>query len=110
MTTSNATAIRSAFVARLMSALEGEDLGFITSNCFNLPVVAEDGEEGWVEITVKVPKEDDGYDKREEYRLKCETKAEKAAEAAKKKAAKVAADKAKREAKAAEKAVKEKEG
>lgn len=61
-----------------------EDCGMIASNSFNFPI-CEDGEEGWVEIVVKVPKEaddgDDGYAKREAYELKC---AERAAKQAKK--------------------------
>ena len=69
----------------------------ITSNSFNFPVVVE-GEEGWVEVVVKVPKEygDEGYDKREEYSLKLATNAEKAKAKAEAKAKKIAKDKAKR--------------
>lgn len=70
-----------------------EDCGMIASNSFNFPI-CEDGEEGWVEIVVKIPKDaddgDDGYAKREEYELKC---AERATKQAKKEA-----EKAKKEA------------
>lgn len=107
MKLANANAIR----ARIIRALDdyfdkcGEDVGMIASNSFNFPVVAEDGEEGWVEIVVKVPKgtkdeEYDGYGRREQYELDLKEKAEKKAEAEKKKAAKIAKDKARREKKA----------
>ena len=66
-----ANSIREQYVQKLMSLLSDEDLGMIASNSFNFPIVA-DGEESWVEIVVKIPKEDDGYDKREEYSMKVE--------------------------------------
>ena len=70
-----------------------EDCGMIASNSFNFPI-CENGEEGWVEVVVKIPKDtddgDDGYAKREEYNLKC---AERATKQAKKDA-----EKAKKEA------------
>lgn len=107
MKLANANEIR----ARIIRALDdyfdkcGEDVGAIASNTLNFPVVAEDGEEGWVEIVVKVPKgtkdeEYDGYGRREQYELDLKEKAEKKAEAEKKKAAKIAKDKARREKKA----------
>ena len=107
MKLANANAIR----ARIIRALDdyfdkcGEDVGMIASNSFNFPIVAEDGEEGWVEVVVKVPKgtkdeEYDGYGRREQYELDLKEKAEKKAEAEKKKAAKIAKDKARREKKA----------
>lgn len=81
-----------------------EDCGMIASNSFNFPI-CEDGEEGWVEIVVKIPKEsddgDDGYAKRDEYDLKCAHKAEKEKAKAEAKAKKIAKDKALREAKKA---------
>lgn len=107
MKLSNSNAIRANLIKSLMEQFNaaGEDVGQIASNIFNFPVVAEDGEEGWVEITVKVPKgtkdeEYDGYGRREQYGLDCEEKAAKKAE--KEKAA--AEKKAKAEAKKAEKA------
>lgn len=77
-----------------------EDCGMIASNSFNFPVV-EDGEEGWVEIVVKVTKDDgdDGYMKRDEYRLKCEEKEAKAKASAEAKAKKIERDKKMREEK-----------
>lgn len=105
MKLTNANSIRTKYLEALMVALDNEDVGQIASNSFNFPVVAEDGDEGWVEIVIKIPKEngDEGFDKREEYRLKCEAKAEKAKAKAEAKAKKIARDKAMREAKAKEK-------
>lgn len=101
MKLANANAIRTKYLEMLMKAFDNEDIGQIASNSFNFPVVAEDGEEGWVEIVVKIPKEDgdEGFGKREDYRIKCEEKAEKARVNAEKKAKKIAKDKAEREAK-----------
>lgn len=109
MKTAIANAIRSKYLDIIIKALlVNEDVDMIASNAINLPFVTEEGEEGWVEITVKVPKEsgDDGYDKREEYRLKCAEREAKAKEKAEAKARKIERDKAEREAR---KAAKEKE-
>ena len=100
MKLANANAIRASVVENLfvhMSDYCGEDCGMITSNSFNFPVVV-DGEEGWVEVVVKVPKDDgdDGYGKREEYSLKLAANAERAKAKAEAKAKKIAKDKAKR--------------
>lgn len=104
MKLANANSIRKEYVEFLLEKFSDEDVGMIASNSFNFPIVAEDGEEGWVEIVVKVSKEggDDGYLKREEYTIKERLKAEKKALAAKKKAEKIAADKERRAAKALE--------
>ena len=106
MKLANANAVRASYVENLLYHLRDycqEDCGMIASNAFNFPVVV-DGEEGWVEVVVKVPKgtkdeEYDGYGRREQYELDCKEKAEKKAEAEKKKAAKIAKDKARREKK-----------
>lgn len=76
----------------------GEDCGMIASNSFNFPIVVE-GEEGWVEVTIKVTKDggDDGYAKRDEYRMKCEERETKAKERAEAKAKKIERDKKARE-------------
>lgn len=100
MKLSNANAIRARIVRNLFDQFSNtEDCGFIASNSFNFPVV-EDGEEGWVEIVVKVTKDDgdDGYGKREEYEMKCSEREEKAKISAEKKAKKIAKDEAKRKA------------
>lgn len=95
----NANAIRTKIVADLFEHMSnaGEDCGLIASNSFNFPVVV-DGEEGWVEVVVKVPKEDgdEGFGKREEYSLKLAANAERAKAKAEAKAKKIAKDKAKR--------------
>lgn len=95
--------IRTEITAEIMNAFaeSGDDCGMIASNMFNFPIV-KDGEEGWVEIVVKVPKgtkdeEYDGYARREEYEMKMKEKATKKAESEKKKAEKIAKDKARRE-------------
>lgn len=104
MKLSNANVIRSRVVKAVMAYFveANEDCGMIASNSFNFPIVAEDGEEGWVEVVVKVPKgtkdeEYDGYGRREQYEIDLKEKAEKKAKAEKKKAEKIAKDKAKRE-------------
>lgn len=102
----NANAIREKYIRILFDALTysdyQEDCGMIASNSFNFPIVTNDGEEGWVEVVVKVPKgtkdeEYDGYGRREQYELDCKEKAEKKANAEKKKSEKIAKDKARRE-------------
>ena len=98
MKTTTANIIRERYLSAIMSSFTDEDIGRIASNSFNFPIV-EDGEEGWVEIVVKVPKEtgDEGYGKREEYALKIKEKEEKAKASAEAKAKKIAKDKARRE-------------
>jgi len=104
MKLANANAVRVSYVENLFNHLQdycGEDCGMIASNAFNFPVVV-DGEEGWVEIVVKVPKgtkdeEYDGYGRREQYELDCKEKAEKKKKAEANKAKKIERDKARRE-------------
>lgn len=105
MKLANANAIRASIIENLFTHLKDyceEDCGMIASNSFNFPVVAADGEEGWVEIVVKVPKgtkdeEYDGYARRQQYDLDLKEKAEKKAKADEAKAKKIAKDKARRE-------------
>lgn len=104
MKLANANAIRARIVRALGIYFDqvGEDVDLIASNTLNFPVVAEDGEEGWVEVVVKVPKgtkdeEYDGYGRRKQYELELQEKAEKKAKADEAKAKKIAKDKAKRE-------------
>lgn len=93
-----ANAIREHYVLAVRSLFDEEDCGMIASNAFNFPIVHE-GEEGWVEVVVKVPKYDgdEGYALREEYELKCKERVEKAKAQAEAKAKKIAKDKARRE-------------
>ena len=105
MKLSIANSARSRYISSIMEYLtaQGEDVALVTSNSCNLPIV-EDGEEGVLEVVVKVVKKD--YDEcmqeREDYKAKCADKATKATEREKAAAEK----KAKAEAKAAEKAAK----
>lgn len=103
-----ANSVRSRYINAIMAYLaeQGEDVALVTSNSCNLPIV-EDGEEGVLEVVVKVVKKD--YDEcmqeRADYVAKVAENAEKKAERAR-----IAAEKkAKAEAKAAEKAKKEAE-
>lgn len=98
MKLANANKIRAKVLEAIMAYFveADEDCRQIASNSFNFPVV-EDGEEGWVEIVVKIPKEDEGYEKREEFQMKIKEKEEKAKAQAEAKAKKIAKDKARRE-------------
>lgn len=108
MNKTNADVVRARYISAIMSYFSDEDCGMTASNSFNFPIT-ENGEEGWVEITVKIPKEDgdDGYMKRDAYSMKCEEKEAKAKERAEAKARKIERDKANREAKRKEKEEKE---
>ena len=99
-----ANAVREHYIKAVRSLFNEEDCGMTTSNSFNFPIVWE-GEEGWVEVIVKVPKYDgdEGYALREEYEMKVRKRAEKAKAQAEFKAKKIAKDKAHREAKEKEK-------
>lgn len=104
MKLANANVIRARIVRALGIYFDqvGEDVALIASNTLNFPIVAEDGEEGWVEVVVKVPKgtkdeEYDGYGRRQQYELELQEKAEKKAKADEAKAKKIAKDKARRE-------------
>ena len=102
-----ANAIRARYINQIMDFLtdQGEDVALVTSNSCNLPIV-EDGEEGVLEIVVKVVKKpfDECMQEREDYQMKLQEQAERKAEREREAAAK----KAKAEAKAAAK--KEKAG
>ena len=105
MKLANANRTRSIYINEIMAYLAslGEDVALIASNACNLPIV-EDGEEGVLEVVVKVVKKeyDECMQEREDYKAKCAEAEEKKAERAKAAAEK----KAKAEAKAAEKAAK----
>ena len=80
--------VRAQYVEKIFQFMEslGEDVGMIESNSFNFPVVL-DGEEGFVEVVVKVPKDrgDDNYMKRDTYADKVRERKERAEKAAAKK-------------------------
>lgn len=98
-----ANSARARYIAQIMEFLtaQGEDVGMVASNSCNLPIV-EDGEEGVLEVVVKVVKKeyDECMQERADYQMKLQEQAEKKAEREK-----VAAEKkAKAEAKKKEKA------
>ena len=101
-----ANSVRSRYINAIMAYLadQGEDVALVTSNTCNLPIV-EDGEEGVLEVVVKVVKKeyDECMQEREDYIAKC---AEQVAKRAERERA-AAEKKAKADAKAAEKAKKE---
>lgn len=101
MKTANANKFRARAIEAIMAYFveANEDCGMIASNSFNFPIVAEDGEEGWIEVVVKIPKEDDGYEKREEYDMKTKERAEKRKAQAEAKAKKIERDRKAREEK-----------
>ena len=105
MKLANANRTRSIYINEIMAYLasQGEDVALVSSNTCNLPVV-EDGEEGVIEVVVKVVKKD--YDEcmqeRADYIAKGAEQAEKKAErekAAAEKKAKAEAKKKEKEAK-----------
>ena len=101
MNTANANKFRAKAIEAIMAYFveANEDCGMIASNSFNFPIVAEDGDEGWIEVVVKIPKEDDGYEKREEYDMKTKERAEKRKAQAEAKAKKIEHDRKAREEK-----------
>jgi hypothetical protein len=103
MKLANANRTRSIYINEIMAYLasQGEDVALVTSNTCNLPIV-EDGEEGVLEIVVKVVKKpyDECMQEREDYQMKLQEQAERKAEREREAAAK----KAKAAAKAKEKA------
>ena len=109
MKTANANKFRAKAIEAIMAYFveANEDCGMIASNSFNFPIVAEDGEEGWIEVVVKIPKEDDGYEKREEYEMKTKERAEKKKAQAEAKAKKIERDRKAREEKKKAKAARE---
>lgn len=77
----NANEVRSHYIDLIKNFLtnEGEDVALIASNSINLPILI-DGAERSIEVTVKVPKLDETYEKREEYELTLKRNEEKRVE------------------------------
>ena len=102
-----ANAVRARYINQIMEFLtaQGEDVALVTSNTCNLPIV-EDGEEGVLEVVVKVVKKeyDECMQERDDYIAKCAEKAERDEERKRDAAAKKAKAEAKAAAKAKEKA------
>ena len=107
--------IRQRLMRDAKTLFEGLDFEVLITGTQELciPIVDEEGEEGYVVLTFKIPKGDrdgnpyDGYAVAEDFAMKQKAKAEKAKTQAEAKAKKIALDKARREAKA--KAKKEEE-
>lgn len=101
MKLANANKVREQAIRELFEFYGGveNDCGMITSNKFNMPIVTEDGEEGWLEITATVTKDsgDDGYLKRQAYQITLAEKEARAKANAEKKAKKIASDNKRRE-------------
>ena len=103
--------VRNSYVEKLIAFLsEEEEVLRVASNKIAFPVVDREGNEDFVEITVKIPtgankrtEPYDGYSLAEEYEMNLKAKAEKAKEAAKAKAEKIARDEKYRKAKAEQK-------
>ena len=88
-----------------MLTTSGEDVGRVSAGVLNFPVVDENGNDSWIEITIKVPTGSrdgtpyDGYELREDYVIKQENAAERKAKTDAAKAKKIERDKRAREAK-----------
>ena len=103
--------VRDDVMARVKELLaKDNDVLRTNSNELCIPIVAEDGDEGYLVLTFKVPTGSrdgdvyDGYSMAEDYAIKQKNKAEEAEKRAKEKERKIARDKAQREAKAKAKA------
>ena len=89
-------------------ANSGEDVGRVSAGVINFPVVDENGNDSWIEVTIKVPSGSrdgtpyDGYELREDYTIKQEAAAERKVKADAAKAKKIARDEAARAKKKAE--------
>ena len=103
MKLSIANAARERYIKSIMEFLmsKDEDVALVASNTCNLPIV-EDGEEGVLEVVVKVVKKeyDECMQEREDYVAKCAEKAEAKAEREKAAAEKKAKAEAKKKGKA----------
>jgi hypothetical protein len=97
-----ANKVRSRYMTLLMNYLasQEEDIALISSNVANMPFV-EDGEEGILEISVKVSKKDYDYamQERTDYQAHLVEKAEKEKVKAEEKAKKIAKQNEKKEKK-----------
>lgn len=108
-------ALRAKYTEALTKLLtdEGEEVLRVGSNVLAFPCVDDEGNDEYIELTIKVPTGGrdgeiyDGYALADDYKLHCVQKAEAAKIAAEKKAKKIARDKAEREAKAKAKAERE---
>ena len=108
-------ALRAEWTQKLMEWLTGldEDVLRVGTNQIAIPVVDSEGEDNYVEFTIKIPsgsRDGDAYDPyglAQEYEMKQAEKKEKAAKAAEEKVRKIARDEEMRRQKAANKAKRE---
>jgi hypothetical protein len=110
--------VRIDYMNKIEGFLESEmsaDVLRTGSQEYCVPIVNEEGDEGYLVITFKIPKgsrdgeEYDGYAMAQDYKMKVEAKRAKAEESARKKAEKIERDRKAREEKARLKAEREKE-
>ena len=105
------TEVRNAYVEKIAAFFANdEEVLRVASNKIAFPIVDREGNEDFIEITVKIPtgankrtEPYDGYSLAEEYRMNLDAKAEKAKANAKAKAEKIARDEKYRQAKAEQK-------
>lgn len=105
------TEVRNAYVGKIIEYFNPtEEVLRVASNKIAFPVVDKEGNEDFVEITVKIPtgankrtEPYDGYSLAEEYEMNLKAKKEKAEATAKAKAEKIARDEQYRKAKAEQK-------
>ena len=109
--------VRDDVMARVKELLaKDNDVLRTNSNEFCIPIVAEDGDEGYLVLTFKVPTGSrdgdvyDGYSMAQDYEMKCAEKKAKAEKSAQEKAKKIARDQKIREEKARLKAEREAKG
>ena len=107
-------ALRAKYTAIVKDLLAAsEDVMLVGTNQVAFPCVDEEGNDAWIEVTIKVPTGSrdgdiyDGYSLAEDYEMKTAAKAEKKKENDAKKAAKIARDEKMRADKAAAKAAHE---
>ena len=97
--------IRNKFMTKFRNAFADEEILQTNSNELCLPWVDEEGKEGYITITFRIPKgsrdgeQYDGYLLAEDYQRKVEEKKRLAAEKAEAKARKIELDKKRREQK-----------
>ena len=105
------TEVRNSYVEKIVEFFSAdEEVLRVASNKIAFPIVDREGNEDFIEITVKIPtgankrtEPYDGYSLAEEYEMNLKAKEEKAKAAAKAKAEKIARDEKYRQAKAEQK-------
>lgn len=96
--------LRAAYTNMIAELLidSDEDVGYVSAGVINFPVVDENGNDSWIEISIKVPSGSrdgtpyDGYELREDYVIKQRAATERKEKAEATKAKKIARDEAAR--------------